>query len=253
MGLVVLRCPSCGAELSVAEEKNVFFCQYCGTRIENIAERHEYTHNVNVNQNINMNVTMDHSNEPNLVVHYTSSNPRVYLVIRVVSTGQKAVYMNGQTATYHLKPGYQTIVLKIGKINYNRRVFIDPTKGPVTINAGFLNRAQISIDQPPYSDADVAKYAPQRAAVQNGQSVNSAPVQSTTYTNTPSGLRMSGLAIAGFVLSLTFFLGPVGLVMGIIDLAMKNPEKRHGLAIPAIIIGGLATVFIFMSIISSIS
>ena len=44
MGLTVLKCPSCGADVDISENRDFCFCSYCGTKIMN-GERI----NVNVN------------------------------------------------------------------------------------------------------------------------------------------------------------------------------------------------------------
>lgn len=215
MPLVALKCPSCGAEMTVDDSQTSIFCQYCGTKIEIIPER------IEVNQNVNIRV--DHSNEPNLIINYSSVHPKVLLVARIASTGQKAVYMNGQTASYHLPAGKQVIVLKIGKKNYKRVVYITPQNGPVIINCSYVGRAQIMIDQPPYEIGGVQ--------VSGG---GNAPVA--------QGPKMSGMAIAAFVLSLTVCGGPIGLILGIIDLIISKKDRRHGLAVAAIVIGSLFTI-----------
>ena len=50
--------------------------------------------------------------------------------------------------------------------------------------------------------------------------------------------KHSGLGVTAFILSI--FLGPVGLILGIIDLIVHK-ENKHGLSIAAVIIGGVIT------------
>ena len=33
MKLLTLKCPSCGGHLSIEEDRDFIFCQYCGTKI----------------------------------------------------------------------------------------------------------------------------------------------------------------------------------------------------------------------------
>lgn len=55
----------------------------------------------------------------------------------------------------------------------------------------------------------------------------------------PLKKKQSGLGIASFVLGLTMLLALPGLVLGIIDLVKKNPEKKHGLAIAGVAISAI--------------
>ncbi len=62
----------------------------------------------------------------------------------------------------------------------------------------------------------------------------------------------SVLSILAFVFSLTIILAPLGLLFAIIDLVTRNPAKRHGFSIPAIVIGGIVTLIIVISVVSSV-
>lgn len=33
MGFIALKCPSCGADISLDESRDFGFCQYCGTKV----------------------------------------------------------------------------------------------------------------------------------------------------------------------------------------------------------------------------
>ena len=141
-----MKCPSCGATMQFDDSKSVMDCPYCGGKVANVAEQ------VNITQNVNVSGTVvhvqDRSNDPNLFISYNTNNPAVGMVSRIVDTGVKGTYVNGQTLSYHLNQGPHTIVLKIGKKNYNRDIVIPPDNQPVRIYASFNGRAQISIDQP---------------------------------------------------------------------------------------------------------
>ena len=89
------------------------------------------------------------SDEPNLYISFNTTDPSVGMVTRIVSTGVKNTYINGQTLSFHLAQGSQTIVLKIGSRNYNRNIVIPPDHSPVRIYASYNGRAHITIDQPP--------------------------------------------------------------------------------------------------------
>ena len=150
--LVNLKCPNCGAPTQIDERRQFIFCQFCGTKIVNMPQRYEY----NINQNINQNVVhsgtvthrMDRSGQPNLYINFGSSKQEVGMVVKIKTTKEKSHFVNGQTLTYHLAPGEHAIALKIGKINYNRKIFIPPNNMPVRIYASWNGRAHITIDQP---------------------------------------------------------------------------------------------------------
>lgn len=104
---------------------------------------------------ITQTVVQDVSNQPqsanagNLYISYSTADPRVQMVTRIVSTGTKSVYVNGMTLSYMLQPGPQTIILKIGKINYRKDIMIQSYNAPVRIYASFNGKAQITVEQPP--------------------------------------------------------------------------------------------------------
>ena len=41
-------CPSCGAKLNVEETRDVFFCEYCGARVEREKQRYELSGKVTI-------------------------------------------------------------------------------------------------------------------------------------------------------------------------------------------------------------
>lgn len=46
-----LKCPRCGADLSVEKDRDVLFCQYCGAKIL-LTDENTFTINKNINQTI---------------------------------------------------------------------------------------------------------------------------------------------------------------------------------------------------------
>lgn len=135
------KCTSCGATFAQFKDSNNFaYCTYCGGRVVNVTEP---------KSNPATNNTQSYSNSPNLYISYTSINPNVFMVTRIVSTGVKHTYVNGQTLPFRLAQGPQTIILKIGKKNYSREIVIPSNNVPVRIYASYNGRAQITIDQPP--------------------------------------------------------------------------------------------------------
>ena len=83
--------------------------------------------------------------------------------------------------------------------------------------------------------------------VENNPAQNNNQLSNTIVSGSqskPIRAKNSGLGITAFILSLTFILAPVAVLLAIIDL-IKNKQKKHGLSIAALIIGG---IFIFIMI-----
>lgn len=136
------QCSKCGTKFDQSKMSDGFrFCSYCGGPIIIVTER------VQANSARGSNVR-DTSNDPNLYISYTSINADVLMVTRIVSTGVKHTYVNGQEQPFRLAQGPQQIILKIGRKNYSRDIIIHPSNAPVRIYAAYNGRAQISIDQP---------------------------------------------------------------------------------------------------------
>ena len=57
---------------------------------------------------------------PNLIIHYSATQPSVAMVTRIVANGRKDVYYTGQTIEYTVFPGYHQLIMKIGSKNYSR-------------------------------------------------------------------------------------------------------------------------------------
>lgn len=221
--LIKMICPQCGSQMQIDSSNQIIECMFCGCKIANMAQR------VEVNQNINQTVRhiTDRTNEPNLYIDYRTTDPEVVMIVRIVSTGQKMTYLNGQSMSYHLPQGLQKIVLKIGRTNYDREIYIPEDNSPVRINASYSGRANIYIDQPNYS-------LPQGQGVQREQ-LNTQP-------------PYSALAILSFIASMTMIGGPVGVVLALIDLINKDKTKRHGLAIAGLVIGCVCILAIIAGI-----
>lgn len=230
-----MKCPSCGATMQFDDTKDSMFCPYCGGKVSNVAEQ------VNINQQVNVSGTVihvqDRSNDPNLYISYNTNNPAVGMVSRIVTTGVKGTYVNGQTQSFHLNQGPHTIVLKIGKRNYNRNIVIPPDNQPVRIYASFNGHAQISIDQP--------NVAPSVGAG-NGQAT---PIQPSTPQ--PVGKPKAPLSILAFVLSLTVYLSWAGAGLGAVETFVldKEKEKNHIFSYLAMGIGAFLTFFLLVGLI----
>ena len=138
------KCSRCGTTFNqFRNSENFKFCSYCGGQVVFVTEPSQ----LNTFKESNY---RDISIDPNLYITYRTINPDVLMVTRIVSTGVKHTYVNGQEQPFHLSQGPQQIVLKIGKKNYCRDIIIQPSNSPVRIYASYNGRAQISIDQPTY-------------------------------------------------------------------------------------------------------
>ena len=146
--LIKLVCPNCGAPMDVDDSKSVIFCSNCGTKMLNQQEVVQ----------IQQHVVVEHKTEKDphtLIVNYTASDMNVKLVVLVRAVRRKDVLISGQTMKYILAPGQYVIVLKIGKINYNRTIVVPKDGTPVEIHASWAGRANISIDQPLYDPSEI--------------------------------------------------------------------------------------------------
>ena len=258
--LINMKCPSCGAQTQFDDSKEFMFCQYCGGKVANIAEQ------LNINQQVSVSGTVvhvqDRSNDPNLYISYNTNNASVGLVSRIVSTGVKNTYVNGQTLSFHLNQGPQTVILKIGKKNYSRNIVIPPDNSPVRIYASFNGRAQISIDQPqvPVSQVSVPGTA-QTTQFQTGTSFaqTSVPVNAsqaiptTTVVPQVSGKPKAPLSIVAFVLALTFYLSWAGAGLGAVEIFVldKKKEKNHLFSYLAMGIGVFLTICLIFGLVGA--
>ena len=102
--LMTMVCPQCGAQLQMDESEKFMFCSHCGTRIENIAQKVEIKQDINVNYGGTVIHKQDRSGEPNLYISYSSTDTRVPMVIRLVSTNQKSTFISGQKLSFRLAP-----------------------------------------------------------------------------------------------------------------------------------------------------
>ncbi len=225
--LVKMQCPHCGANMEIDDAQEKVFCSFCGTALANLKERVEITQNVNYSGTVVH--VRDRSNESNLIISYTTAKASVAMVVRIVTTGQKSTYLNGQVQTYHLMPGAHQIVLKIGKKNYSRTIVIPQDNSPVRIYAAFTGRhAEITIDQPYVGNE----------------------YQQALSKNNSRGKGQSALAIISFILSLTGFGAIIGIPLAVWDIIRwkKDQEHKHGLAVAALIIGLVLGAFALSSV-----
>ncbi|MBR3341694.1 MAG: Ig-like domain-containing protein [Clostridiales bacterium] len=169
--IVEMMCPNCRSMMQFDDSRAFGYCPHCGCRVTRGFE--------NVQNQVN---------QPNVFISYNSSNPAVGMVTRIVSSGVKNTYVNGQTLSFHLAPGPQTIVLKIGRKNYGRSIVVPSDNTPVRIYASYNGRAHIDIDQP-------SVYSPQAVNINPAKTSN--PV--TTKTRSKASVYVP-LAIAATIM-----------------------------------------------------
>ena len=232
--LVKMKCPYCGANMELDDSREKVFCAYCGSEIANLKERIEITQNINMSGTVTH--VMDRSNDPNLYISYATAAPSIVMVVRIVDTGAKSTYLNGQSQSYHLRKGQHTIVFKIGRKSYNRTIIIPEDNTPVRINAAYTGRkAEITIDQPNVTVMD---------PVTGWQS------QQVITTNKK---KQSALAVISFILSFLLHLAFLAVPLAILDLVLSKKDRnhKHGLAIAAVIIGSIMCFVVISTYASS--
>jgi len=208
--LVDMMCPNCRAKLQFDDSKEVGFCPYCGEKINR-----SFSH---------MQSGPDH---PNVFISYSSINPAVRMVTRIVSTGVKNTYANGQTMSFRLPQGPQTIILKIGKKNYSRNIVVPSDNTPVRIYASFNGRAQITIDQPPVYLSQASNANTNIRAEGNTTSEN-VPVNATINNITASSQINSAKTTATRKSNKAFVLIPIAVIASIMMLMMGPLFKNIG-------------------------
>ncbi len=216
--LIKLVCPNCGAPMDVDDSKSVIFCSNCGTKMLNQQEVVQ----------IQQHVVVEHKQEKDphtLIVNYTASDMNVKLVVLVRAIKRKDVLISGQQMKYILAPGQYVIVLKIGKINYNRTIVVPKDGTPVEIHASWAGRANISIDQPLYDPSEIevpqkqkqaAESQPKETTARQKPVVVSKPYSERTYSERVFRKGMiAPWIIFGFLVFMTFgmFTASVGAAL----------------------------------------
>lgn len=211
--------------MEIDDSKDKAFCPYCGQEIVNFHQK------IDINQKVDVTGTVvtkaDRTNEPNLEIEFSSSDPKAVMVIAFSNNRMRRVINNGQSASMHLPLGHTVAVMNLAGKKYKRNIWI-VEEAPVRINASAFGRRDIVIDQPPYQNASGGK-----------------------TSGGSTGEKPSKLSVAAFVLALTVIGAPIGLVLGIISLIKKDKSKKLGLA--GTIIGGVITVAAIIGIIAGAS
>ena len=178
-------CPRCKGKL-VTEDGEVYDCPYCdyqeidfevrNRRLELEAEKQREEDARLAKLQREKDERRLQRTDPSgntLIVHYTTNNPGVNMVVRLADSRQKDIMTNGQTLKFRLAPGQHVIVLKIGKINHNKTFIVPKSKEYVEINASWTGRPSIIVDQP---EIEEELMAAQPAAAGNQQAPSAAPV-----------------------------------------------------------------------------
>lgn len=246
--IVKMQCPQCGAQMEFDDSRDVIFCSYCGNRIANVAQK------VNITQNVNVTGTVTHvadrSNEPNVLIDFASTDPSAALTVSFSTTKIRRVVYNGQTAALRLPSGPCDVFLGFAGKSYRRSIYVVET-APVRINASMVRGREIVIDQPPYMVPP--PYVPdQTREARPAEAPRTAPqaANPAAESNSTPGAKASLLAILGFVLSLTYYLSPIGAALCGADF-VKNKERPHGLSVAGIVIGVIMTVVLIASLFRS--
>lgn len=140
--IIHLKCPACGNVFDYDDTVAKMFCPHCGQKVAYVGHKNP----VAPAPMPAASPAMPNASG-NLIINYTSSHPNVLLVTRIPVTGQKDICTGGRSLSYQLPIGSHKIVLKIGKINYNRLIVINSLRDVVVVNCGYAGRAFINIEE----------------------------------------------------------------------------------------------------------
>lgn len=208
--LIDIHCPFCGESMQFDNSQESMFCPYCGGNIPNGFDDSEEIEEPRKPKRKRKKTV---SNDSNLYISYNSTDPGVGMVTRIVATGVKNTYINGQTLSFHLVPGSHTIVLKIGRKNYNRDIVIPSDNSPVRIYASYNGRAHISIDQPPAAN----NYAVADDEYEDDEEFdNENAVQNTMQNNSSANGSDNNQSLKDIIIGIIGFIFLVMIVKGCI-------------------------------------
>lgn len=192
-------CPRCKGKL-VTQDDEVYVCPYCdyqevdfdvrNRRLELEAEKQkaENARLAKLQQERDEKRAQRTDKSGNtLIVHYSTVNPSVNMVVRLANSRQKDIMTDGQTLKFRLPPGQYVIVLKIGKINHNRTFIVPKSKEYVEITASWTGRPGIIVDQP---EAEEELQASIGAQNQNAPNMaGAAPAAAGAVPNAPKPVQ----------------------------------------------------------------
>ncbi|MBR3039499.1 MAG: hypothetical protein IKI20_02415 [Lachnospiraceae bacterium] len=278
-------CPRCKGKL-VSEDNEVYSCPYCdyqeidfdvrNRRLESEAEKRKEEEARLARILREKEEKRAQRTDPagnTLIVHYTTNNPNVCMVVRLATSRQRDVMTDGQTLKFRLPPGQHVIVLKIGKINHNKTFIVPKSKEYVEINASWTGRPSIIVDQPEVEE-DVslqqtgmnlaqAGTAAGQAGVNAGQPVAvqaalTKPAKSWEEMSLTERLFRKGTIaqwiVAGVIILMAlveFAVSPIGAILMILGAAAITPacteflggmlgaDKRMPIKIACFVGGGI--------------
>ena len=181
--LFQMKCPQCGADLIFDDSKEYMFCNFCGAKIANIEERRT----ININKTVSGEVTYkrDTSNDPNLLISYSTVETALTMVSVIKETRDKWIYTNGQSMSYRLSPGRYELIIQVGKRKWSRFVFIPSDNTPVQVQVVFTGSTKILIQQP---QQGVKEFQAKQAAAQ--QSATNGITRSNTASTVSAAPRI---------------------------------------------------------------
>ena len=192
-------CPRCKGKL-VTQDDEVYVCPYCdyqevdfdvrNRRLELEAEKQkaENARLAKLQQERDEKRAQRTDKSGNtLIVHYSTVNPSVNMVVRLANSRQKDIMTDGQTLKFRLPPGQYVIVLKIGKINHNRTFIVPRSKEYVEITASWTGRPGIIVDQPEVEEELQASIGAQNQNAPN--MAGAAPAAAGAVPNAPKPVQ----------------------------------------------------------------
>lgn len=132
--LVDTKCPNCGAAIQFDNNRSTMFCPFCGSQVSK--------------------ETVDNTNKPNLFISFNTTDPSITMETRITSVGAVNTYTNGQSKSFCLIPGHQTVQLKIGEETYGKNIEIPSAGDPVMLYASYNGKSQVFVHQPNGSSAN---------------------------------------------------------------------------------------------------
>lgn len=170
--LVTMKCPSCAADLQIDNAREFMFCQYCGTKIVNLAERVEVSGSVTIdntsaiNNNLqrayefeqamkidealryyNQVLDLDFNNaaarqgiarcnmivtEPNVTITFKSLYHN-FILQTSIDNAMITKFRNGDSYAFTLRPGKHIVKFRIGSHRFARAIVINDRNTKVNI------------------------------------------------------------------------------------------------------------------------
>lgn len=139
MGFIALKCPSCGAEISLDDSREFGFCQYCGTKVMQEKVVHEHRGSVSIDHSAEINNLLVRAQEMQLRGAFKEAEEYYNRVLDI--DANNAIARAAMESRYKVveKPNL-LLTVTVGKM-YNSKV-------QVYISIDGVKRDTISIDSP---------------------------------------------------------------------------------------------------------